>query len=253
MSSRFTFCLILAIASASALSTEARPWKSADGVRSIQGEFVKRDANSVTIRTDAGKELTIELTKLHSDDTQWLDLNHSLNPSAPTAPPQDPTTFFDNLTFRDTRESTLTKLKASKIVEMTTDETFIGRSGLNGVFKTRRKIGGLDGFLYFDWTDAGKLKELTLQTETRPETAYKTELEPSWKEMIELLSTLYGKPLQKGPLPQVNTLADGSFAPSHLWRIEGGGSALLGTAREGNKYQLVVRFTEKKVGVVEIP
>jgi hypothetical protein len=250
MPSRLAITLILAIASASALSTEARPWKSADGVRTIQGDFVKRDATSVTIRTDAGKEVTIELSKLHPDDTRWLNLHHPLNPAAP---PQDPAAFFDNLTFRDTRESTLTKLKASPIVEMTTSEIFVGRSGLNGIFKTRKKIGGLDAFLYFDWTGAGKLKELTLQTDTRPETAYKTELEPSWKEMIDLLNTLYGQPKQKGPIPQVNTLADGSFAPSHLWLLEGGGSALLGTAREGSKYQLVVRFTEKKVGVVEIP
>jgi hypothetical protein len=250
MPSRLAITLILALAAAPSLSAEPRPWKSADGVRSLQGEFVKRDATSVTIRTDAGKMVTIELSKLHPDDTKWLDLHHSLTPAAL---PQDPSAFFDNLTFRDTRETTLTKLKASKIVEMTTDETFIGRSGLNGVFKTRQKIGGLDGFLYFDWTEAGKLKELTLQTETRPETAYKTELEPSWKEMIELLSTLYGKPVQKGPIPQAATLADGSFAPSHLWLLEGGGSALLGTAREGSKYQLVVRFTEKKVGVVEVP
>lgn len=250
MPSRFAIALILAIAAAPALSAAPRPWKSADGVRSVQGEFVKRDASSVTIRTDAGKELTIELTKLHPDETKWLDHNHSL---APAAPPQDPSAFFDSLTFRDTRETTLTKLKASKVVQLTTDETFIGRSGLNGVFKTRRKIGGLDGFLYFDWTEAGKLKELTLQTDTRPQTAYKTELEPSWKELIELLSALYGKPVQKAPLPEANTLADGSFSPSHLWLLEGGGSALLGPAREGDKYQLVVRFTERKVSVVRIP
>lgn len=253
MPSRFALTLILSTATTLPLFAAPRPWKSADGVRSVQGEFVKRDASSVTIRTEAGKEVAIELTMLHPDDTKWLDINHSLTPATPIAPPHDPSAFFDNLTFRDTRESTLAKLKVSKVVQMTTDETFIGRSGLNGVFKTRRKIGVLDGFLYFDWTEAGKLKELTLQTETRPDSAYKTELEPGWKELIDLLSSLYGKPVQKGPIPPVNTLADGSFAPSHLWLLEGGGSALLGTAREGGKYQLVVRFTQKKVGVVEIP
>lgn len=165
---------------------------------------------------------------------------------------QEPAAFFDTLTFRDTRETTLTKLKASKVVEMTADETFIGRSGLNGIFRTRKKIGALSGYLYFDWTESGKLKELTLQTDLRPETTYRTELEPSWKELIDLLTTLYGKPVQNGPLPPVNTLTDGMFAPSHLWRIEGGGSALLGTAREGQKYQVAVRFTQKKVAVVEI-
>ncbi|MEY3897186.1 MAG: hypothetical protein RLZZ214_2707 [Verrucomicrobiota bacterium] len=195
---RFALTLILAIAPAHAISAQTRPWKNADGTRSVQAEFIKRDAASVTLRMEGGKEVSVELAQLHPDDSKWLNINHSL---APPAPPQDPAAFFDSLTFRDTRETTLTKLKASKIVEMTTDETFIGRSGLNGVFKTRQKIGSLDGFLYFDWTAAGKLKELTLQTETRPETDYKSELEPSWKELIQLLNTLYGKPVQKGPLP----------------------------------------------------
>lgn len=252
MPARSPFIFLLALASISSASAEMRPWKSADGVRTVQGEFIKRDTTSVTIKTDAGKELTIELSKLHADERTWLDANHSLNAKTP-APAQAADAFFDNLTFRDTRETTEAKLKASKIVELTTDEAFIGRSGLNGVFKTRQKIGSLDGFLYFDWTEAGKLKELTLQTEPRPETDYKSELEPSWKQLIELLSTLYGKPAQKGPLPPVASLADGSFAPSHLWNIESGGCAMLGTAREGSKYQVVVRFSQKKPQVVEIP
>ena len=263
--SRFAITWILAIVSAPALVAEPRPWKSADGVRTVRGELVRRDASTVTIRTDGGKIVTIELSKLHPDESEWLDLNFSLPKKAPhpaqvppptpvpAAPAHDPSAFFDNLTFRDTRATALIKLKSSQVVEMTTDETFIGRSGLNGIFKTRQKIGNLNGFLYFDWTETGILKELTLQTDTCPDTAYKTELEPSWRKMVDLLSTLHGKPVQKGPIPPLESLADGSFAPSHLWLLDGGGSALLGTARDGDKYQIVVRFTDKKVEVVEIP
>jgi hypothetical protein len=219
----------------------------------MQGEFVKRDLTSVTIRNASGKDITIELPKLHPDEITWLNHNHSLAPQAPPAPTQDPTAFFDNLTFLDTRETTLTKLKASKLVEMTTNETFIGRSGLNGIFRTRQKIGNLNALLFFDWSEAGNLKELTLQTDSLPETAYKSELEPSWRSLISLLDSLYGTPTHKSPLPQASTIANGSFAPSHLWPLEGGGSVLLGTARDNNKYQLVVRFTQKKVDVVAIP
>lgn len=252
MPSRIALALSLVIASAPALFAEIRPWKSADGLRTVQGEFIKRDVTSVTIRSDSGKELSIDFSKLHPDEKKWLDLHHSLAGPAP-APVPDPAAFFDNLTFDDTRESTLAKLKASKIVEMSTDETFIGRSGINGIFHTRQKIGNLSGFLFFDWTEAGKLKELTLQTETLPASAYKSDLEPSWKGFVELLCTLYGKPVQKGPLPRPESIAEGSFCPSHFWNLDHGGSALLGTAREANKYQLVVRFTQKKVAVVEIP
>jgi hypothetical protein len=247
-SSPLVFLITLAVVSGAFAQT--RPWKNTDGTRTVQGEFIKRDTTRVTIKTDAGKELIIELSKLHADDHRWLESHHSLNP---TPPPQDPTAFFDNLTFRDTRETTEAKLKASKLVEMTTDSVFIGRSGLNGVFRTRQKIGTLDGFLYFDWTEAGRLKELNLQTESRPNTAYKSELEPSWKQLVELLTTLYGKPAQKGPLPSMASLTDGTFSPSHLWNIDTGGCALLGTAREGSKFQVVVRFSERKSGLSGIP
>lgn len=239
---------ILAATCFTSAFAESRPWKSADGLLIVQAEFVQRDANSVTVRDTSGKEVTLELSKLGQAETKWLNLHHPFSASQP-----DPTAFFDTLTFKDNRESTLAKLRASKIVVMTTDETFLGRSGLNGVFRTSKKIGKLDGFLYFDWTDKGKLKELTLQTATIPATAYKSDLEPSWQKFVELLSILYGNPVQKGVLPQSQSIADGSFVPTHLWNLDGGGSALLGTAREGKQYQLVVRFTEKKVELKEIP
>jgi len=252
--------LILTLSALNALHAETRSWKSADGIRSIQGEFLTRDAASVTIRNQAGKEITITFPKLHPDDIKWLEANHSLTSPPPAsdsppavAPPKDPTAFYDNLTFRDTRESTLSKLKSSDLVEMATAETFIGRLGLNGIFRTREKVGGLDNFLYFDWTQAGTLCELSIQTELLPSSDYKSALEPCWKELIEVLIARYGKPLQKGSLPAITSIPDGSFLPSHLWNLETGGSARLGAARDGQKYQLVVRFSEKKIQPVAIP
>lgn len=257
MSSRFVLSLLLAATAASPVFAESRTWKSADGVRTLQGEFIKRDASSVTIRNSLGKEVTIELTKLHADDQKWLDTNHSLHKPIPPAQPAQPASnssaVFDTLTFDDTRETALAKLKASKIVEMTVDETFIGRSGLNGVFRTRQKMGTLTSTLSFDWTEDGKLKEITLQTESRPDKAYKTELESCWKQFIELLDTLYGTPVQKGPIPSMAALADGSFFPSHLWNLKDGGSVMLGTAREGLKYQVVVRFSKTAPKLLELP
>ena len=250
---RITLTLIFSISCLPIVCADSRPWKSADGAHTMQGEFVKRDVTSVTIRNTSGKDITIELPKLHPDEITWLNHNHSLTPQAPPAPTQDPAAFFEDLTFLDTRETTLAKLKASKLVEMTTDETFIGRSGLNGIFRTRQKIGNLNALLFFDWSEAGNLKELTLQTDSLPEAAYKSELEPSWRSLISLLDSLYGTPTHKSPLPQASTIVNGSFSPSHLWHLEGGGSVLLGTARDNNKYQLVVRFTQKKIDVVAIP
>lgn len=240
----------LLIASALSLHAAPRAWKSADGQRSTEGEFVRRDATSITIlRTKDWKQLTIQLEQLAPDDRAWINANYPL--AGAKAP--EKSAAFDTLAFGDSREAALAKLKASKLVEMTTDETFVGRSGLNGIFRTRRKVGTLSATLYFDWTESDKLKEITLQTELLPASAYQSELKPSWQEFVELLDTLHGKPVQKGPLPQMTTLADGSFSPSHLWKLETGGSALLGAARDGAKYQIVVRFIEKAIQPVEIP
>lgn len=243
---------LLLIASALILHAAPREWKSADGQRSTEGEFVSRDATSVTIlRTKDSKQLTIQLEQLDPNDRTWVNANHPLAGTKAPAPAES--AVFDTLSFGDSRETALAKLKASKFVEMTTHETFVGRSGLNGIFRTRQKIGSLGAMLYFDWTEDSKLKEITLQTDPLPADAYKQELEPSWKAFVELLDTLHGKPVQKGTFPQMATLADGSFSPSHLWKLESGGSILLGTARDGAKYQVVVRFTEKMIQPVEVP
>jgi hypothetical protein len=250
MKLHLTFVFFLASALVSSALAEIRPWKNTDASRSVLGEFVKRDSTSVTIKMEADKEVTIELTKLHPDEVKWLDSHH---PVGATSASPDPTAFFDNLTFRDTRQSVEAKLKVSKLVKLTTDETFLGRSGLNGVFRMRQKLGSLVGYLYFDWTEANRLRELSLQTEPRPDTDYKTELEPSWKQLAELLTTLYGKPASKSPIPAMASLSDGTFSPTHLWNLERGGCATLGTARDGNRFQVVVRFSQKKPGVIGIP
>ena len=243
------------LASAINLFAETRFWKTTDGSRTVSGEYVKRDATTVTIRYSSGKEITSPLAKLHPEDLAWLNKNHPLPGVAgamPAAPMPDKSAVFDQLVFGDTRDQVIKKLKASQFVELTIDETFLGRTGLNGVFRTRKQIGGLDASLYFDWTEANALKELTIQTATVPTGDYQTRLEPSWKEFVALLTTLYGKPIQSGALPNVGSLSDGSFRPSHLWALESGGSVLLGTARDGDKFQLVVRFTQKVIKPVAL-
>lgn len=242
---------LLVAVSAMPLSAETRTWKSADGKFTRVAEFISRDADHVTIRDANGRQASVEISKLNLEDQKWLDEYHSLSAPSPQSEP-DPRALFDTLKFNDSRETVLAKLKASKFAEMTMDETFIGRSGLNGVFRTRQKIGDLNASLYFDWTDGGKLQEINLQTDALPAEGYETAIAPSWKKSIELLSELYGKPMQKGPLPASNSINSGSFNPSHLWNLDGG-SVLLGTAREGPRYQLVVRFTQKKIQPIALP
>ena len=239
--------IFLTLASAP-LQAIPREWKSANGARSIMGEFVKRDASSVTIRRADQKEVTIPFQQLHPEERAWTDANHPLvKPNASTDP------VFDNLMFGDTREEVAAKLKASKFVELTVAETFIGRTGLNGIFRTREKIGGLDAMLYFDWDDAGRLKEITVQTTAVPASKLNELLKPCWKEFTKLLTNLHGQPINASDSLVLSSIPNGGLVGTHVWKLKKTGSALLGAARDGNQYQIVIRFTLKNYDPVMIP
>jgi hypothetical protein len=226
----------------------ARTWKSADGVRTMQGEFIERDATSITIRLDTGKETRFEITKLHADDQKWLNLKHPA--SGETLP--DQAAVFDTLNFGDSNAVVLAKLKASKFVEMTIAESMLSRTGLNGIFRVRQTIGGLQASLYFEWSTADQLKEITIRTSTFPVESYDSKITPCWKEFTELLTTLHGKPLQAAAKIAPSSVPQGALISSHLWRLESGGSALLGIGNEDESYQVIVRFTDEKIEPVII-
>lgn len=243
---RKSFVLLLTLAT---LHAAPRPWKSSDGQRAVDGEFVKRDASSVTIRRADKTEVTIPLDKLDPDDRTWLNVNHPL-PGQEVPPPS---AVFDQLNFGDDREQVLQKLKASKFVEMTTDETFIGRTGLNGIFRTRKKIGGMNASLYFDWTGDNKLKEITLQTDALPAEDLNAKLVPCWKDFIILITTLLGEPVHGEKELHTSSIQEGSFSATHLWKLETPGSATLGMAKDRGKYQVVVRYTQNEIKPVALP
>lgn len=242
--------LLVFLATTAALHADPRTWQSEDGQRSVRGELVERDSASITIRRADRQQVVIPLAKLHLDDRCWIDTHHPL--VAPQSP-KEPSRIFDTLSFGDTREEVLSKLKASEFVMMTIDETFIGRTGLNGIFKTRRKIGGLDAMLYFDWSANNQLQEITLQTATYPPSEINGPLTTCWSDFVGLLTTLHGKPLHADGALRTGRIQDGSMLPTHLWKLEGGGSAMLGAAKDGDLYQIVVRFTREDIKPVALP
>ncbi len=240
--------IILIIAATLPLQAAPRPWRSPDGQRAVQGEFLKRDVSSVTIRRADQQEVIIPFEQLHQDDRAWIDANHPFAKVEVSAENH----VFDELCFGDSRAEVLAKLKASQIVEMTVQEIHIGRTGLNDVFRTRKKIGGLDASLFFDWTDEGGLKEISLQTPTVPSGKFNEQLQPCWKEFIKLLTSLHGQPVSAAAGLQLSSIPDGTMLPTHMWKMQKTGSALLGAAREGDQCQLVVRFTRENIQPVEI-
>lgn len=244
---------ILASASLPLLAGETRTWRDAEGTRSFEAEFVTRKNGDVTLLREDGTELTFDISKLHEDDRRWINLNYPPGEDGTGEKMPEPDAVFDTLTFGDNREAVTEKLKTSKMVENTVAGTFFGRTGLNGIYHTSHKIGGLYCYLFFDWTESGALKEITLQTEGKQAGDYGPVLEPCWKELIELISPIHGKPIQHMRLAGSDELQDGQMLASHLWRMEHGGTVLLGTSRLGQHYQVVVRFTREKIEPKRVP
>jgi len=245
--------LLLLAVGLSTLTAAPREWKSTDGTRTFEGELISRDHRQVTIRGSEGRVFILDLTKLHAEDRRWLDQSHPAAPGIDAEPVADDSAVFDTLHFGDDRATVEKKLRASKIVEMAVSETHFGRFGLNGTFRTKHRVGDLHGLLYFDWSASGLMREVSIHTEALQAESYNGRLSATWTEFISLMTTLYGRPLQDAGYAKRQDLEDGSFLASHLWRLEGGGSALLGSAREGNGYMIVVRFTQQTIQPVRVP
>ena len=240
---------IITISLAAALCAQAKTWRNAQGTKSFEGEFVSRTANDVTIRQANNKTTTVALDKLHEDDRFWLDQNH---PYA-TKTAENPANVFDQLLFGDNRNQVEEKLKASKFAKLTVAETFLGRSGLNDVFRTTEKIGGLDATLFFDWGDGDSLSEVNLHTDPQPIAQAAKTLVPCWKEFAKLLSNLYGKPLVSSPELNITSVPEDAYQPTHLWNLGKQGSVTLGASRAGEGILIVCRFSEKKINPVALP
>lgn len=236
----------------STLHAESRNWKSANGESTFSGEFISHDTQRVTIRREDGRVFTFEISKLNEEDRNWLATKDSVV-AADAEPAPDPNAVFDTLCFGDSRKEVEAKLKASKNVETLVDETFFGRFGLNGTFRTKQKIGGLYCELFFGWSKGGNMKEVSLQTQPKDAGTYDDLLRNNWNQLAELLTMLHGKPLQRAGYPEIKDLQNELFLGSHIWRLEGGGTAMLGTSMQANKYMVVVRFTTERINPVVVP
>jgi hypothetical protein len=244
------FTIIQLLLAATLVAGESRTWTNPDGTKHFEAEFISREKDTVTLLRKDGKKLSLDLAMLNREDQRWLNLNH---PNDGGEPVPDADAVFDTLKFGDSRETVMEKLKASKMVEADLNGTFFGRTGLNGIYKTKHAIGGIHCFLFFDWNEEGGLKEITLQTEGKTLGEYNTTLKPCWTQLVALVGPIHGKALQDAGFPPSGKLGDGQMLASHLWNIESGGTVMLGTCRQADDYQVAVRFTREKIPVNRTP
>ena len=225
-------------------SAQTRSWRNTDGSRSVRGDFVKRDAATLHIVRSDRKEVAIPLELLHPDDRKWLDATH------PFIPPEAreraaARRFITMVRFGDTREEVLAKLEKSPELELTIPKDLLGRTGLNGAFRTTTTIGGLKAFLFFDWTPDGRLSELQLRTESVPAAAFQAPLTGAWKQLAALLTDWHGNPVISADALPARVPADGQMVSTHAWQLGNGGTAQLGPASEDGKVFIAAHFSSQ--------
>lgn len=247
---RLTLLALLAC-TISLAHAEPRTWTSSDGSRTFVGSYVSHDEKQVTIRREDGQTFDVTFDKLSLDDKSWL-AQKDQPAGGETELPPNPNAVFDTLCFGDSRADVIKKLNSSKVVEGGVDQTFLGRTGLNGTYRTREKVGGLECELYFNWSEGDNLTEVTVQSRPVERSKYDRDIRKSWEEFSELLSVLHGVPVQAAEYPNPDDLKDDMFLGSHLWRLKAGGSALLGTSMQAGKCMVVVRFTTERINPVKI-
>jgi hypothetical protein len=236
------------------VAAESRKWRSKDGSKFIIADYLSHNQFTVTVKRVDGKVVTLDRGDLHTDDMNFLAklpakavVTPASKYSPQSMPAMDDSAVFDTLKLGDSRADVIAKIKASKSLELTVDEIYLGRFGLNGSYRTKQTIGGLKCLLYFDWDSGGNLKELSLQTQPQPASSYQGLLKDTWQELSKLMTTLHGKPLQNADYPAVGVLQNDTSLSTHLWRLGGGGSALLGTSKSVEGFMVSVRFTTESI------
>ncbi|MDP4624941.1 MAG: hypothetical protein NWT08_07370 [Akkermansiaceae bacterium] len=245
--------IIALLASVFLQAGDTRNWTNPEGTKTFEAEFTSREGDEITLKRADGSVIAFDISKLHEDDRRWLNLNHPVGADGAPQEVPDNDAIFDDLKFGDSRELVIEKLKTSTVVEAELEETFFGRTGLNGTYRTRQKVGGLYCYLFYDFDNAGSLRELTMRTVPQPESEYGSSVSSCWEELPNLISMLHGKPFLAGDIPSASKIEEGAMLGSHAWRIEGGGNVLLGIAKVEGKYEVSVRFTLEKLDLRPTP
>ncbi|HEX5789501.1 MAG TPA: hypothetical protein VFY13_00025 [Luteolibacter sp.] len=243
-------CLTLVLAVLAPLQAQPRIWKNKNATRSFNGEFVSRTPEEITIRRVPSREVVVLKTEqFHADDLKWLREHHPLDSEKPALSfKAAPGKVYDELAFGDTRQDVMAKLRKSKVVEATIAEALMGRTGLNGVYRTRKgnDFLGMPANLHFSWDDSDRLKEIDFYSQPVPVAKTKDVLMPQWSTLLAGLKKTYGPGKAAEGSPDPARQENGSIMFTHAWALPSGGGLLLGTGKnEDGDVIVVVRLASQ--------
>ena len=156
---------------------------------------------------------------------------------------------YEDLEYGDTKQVVTDKLMACDRVESTVPQTMFGRVGLNGTFRIKKNLNGVQFSLFFDWNENQQLNEITLRSDAIESGPFDSTLSDTFNSANRLITEVYGPAVMSNPMPRSNQVDDGTILNSHLWHVADG-TLLMGVAKERGKLHLSIRFLEKHIDPV---
>ena len=128
--------------------------------------------------------------------------------------------LYENLETGMDKDQVLKALRQSKRIEGPPTDALLGRTGLNGVFKTRQPVGGQTFSLNFDYDPSGGLRGVVFYSRSKFKGAeYETRLKSAYKALLVGLTEKYGEPSNMPEWLPKDSLQEGRILYMHMWRV----------------------------------
>ncbi len=228
---------------------EMRVWTSAEGGKTLEGEFVKLDGGTISLKRKDGTDLVFALDKLSlADRVHARELAERMAAGAATAAAAKDAvkadlTVFSQFKFGETRKEVQELLKKNSALEGGMVEAFMARTGINGIFYI--DLDGIRFDLYFDFNDSDRLREISLQSASYDPGDYNGALKSAWGRLRSGFIIRYGEPTLATGYPAASQISEGVSMSSDIWELSDR-HMYLGTGMTEGRVTCVLRCSGEK-------
>lgn len=142
--------------------------------------------------------------------------------------------IYDNLEVGMDKDQVLKALRQNKNLEGPPSDALLSRTGLNGVFKTKRPVGGQTFSLNFDYDPSGGLRGVVFYSRSKFRTSeYETKLKSAYKALLVGLTEKFGEPVNMPEWVAKDSLQEGRILYMHMWRVAPGVFLMSGLGNMG--------------------